>query len=177
MRTVLIAVVQLVCAGALWWLSRDAGPAAPVTSGDVRESDEDPAGTRVDAASLLDAGTIDMSDAKRSERAQVSPPATDVTLIRGRCVDAAGRPIVNVRTTLSGNVNKSHELARYLCDHPPLAWRDPAPVTTGTDGTFKIRVTPPPPYEFRLHLWANDPVPTSSPASTSSITPVTTAPA
>lgn len=68
--------------------------------------------------------------------------ATDVLVVRGRCVDfESGAPLARCRVQLTGHASTGYSLAWSRTD-----WFDPPEITTGPDGTFR----------FELRLSATD---------------------
>ena len=73
------------------------------------------------------------------------------SILRGRCVDAAGRPLAGVEAFLSGWTANTERAAAWTKDHamPEGIERK---TTTGADGAFELRFWPPPPFAFSLSL-------------------------
>ncbi len=157
MRQLSIVVVVLALAGLVWWLARDGerephGP-APAVAETPRAAPND----------TVDAGAAALPGDAPAARTELAPPPADTptttpptnlnaTVIRGRCVDTSGAPIAAVKARLHGWVANQQRVDAYLRDHPPIEWRNPDPLTTGADGRFEFRITPPPPYQFALDL-------------------------
>lgn len=108
-----------------------------------------PVATTADTGAPIGAPTPPPDD--RRTAAPTSEPALPAaTRICGRCVDEAGRPLAGCRVTLSGSHPGREVLANWVRHHHDFEWQDPAPVTTGADGSFEWTVVPHEPLSFAL---------------------------
>lgn len=87
--------------------------------------------------------------------ARTEVPVPDATaaflVLRGRCVDGMGAPIVGVTVDLSSRPTTNARMEAWCAQHPA-----PAPVTatrmSDVEGVFEFRFFPPPPFQFSLGL-------------------------
>jgi hypothetical protein len=93
---------------------------------------------------------------KITPSASVDPlggPASRPAIVRGRCLDAAtGLAVAGCTAGVHGWEANQDRVESHLARFGPVEWKDPESVTTGTDGRFELRFTPPPPYQFLLTL-------------------------
>jgi hypothetical protein len=154
----LLAVVLFACIGAAtWWLLRDEAVASPPVTA-VPPAPEPAAppvvATAPPAANARDAAATPAADAAPAvERTAVA--TRDATrpecTVRGRAVDADGRPLAGVNASLTGWGANSQRTAAWARDNPEPERID-LKLLTGDDGVFAFRCWPPPPFQFSLRL-------------------------
>lgn len=89
-------------------------------------------------------------DVARTEL-RVPDPVAAILVLRGRCVDGEGAPIVGVTVELTSRPTTKTRMDAWCAQHPA-----PAPVIatrmSEVDGVFEFRFFPPPPFQFSLAL-------------------------
>lgn len=150
-RIVVAAIVVILLVGVAIWLQGNQGaliakpPAAPV---------EQPA-----APSLATADAQPIAARERVDVASESPAVPELHLdlahVRGRCVDEAGAPLVGCTVKLDGWGSNANRMAMQ----GEVAWHDPEPIVTGTDGRFDVRFAPPSGLQFSLEVSTDGRVP------------------
>jgi len=81
------------------------------------------------------------------ERAPEDGPAPSLAVVRGRFVFPGGTPARGVRVALEGSRASEERVKRFGM---PASWVDPAPVVSGPDGRFELRLDPPRAFCFEL---------------------------
>jgi hypothetical protein len=154
MRLLLIVAVVALAAVA-WILARGAArpPDAPANETAATESATEPA--HVEDAAIRSAIAAPASaSAERTEIAATHAPASprsDLTILRGRCVDAAGAPLHGVTVTLHGGPDDPVVVS--LMGHLVSPSAESPPTTrTGADGRFELRCVPARGEPYDLHL-------------------------
>lgn len=127
-----VAAALFVVAG-VWWAGGGGPPAAPFASASDR--DVAPVGSAFEQPAI---------DRRLAEPSVVppAPPAPEVAIVHGRCVDASGTPLAGcaVRVTaVPGGVGRE---LRWQQRHGAFSWQEPATITTDEGGTFRIEVPP-----------------------------------
>ncbi len=94
--------------------------------------------------------TSDVASAEAAARVELpddDPRELEPMLLRGRCVDQRGAPIVGVTGRITGKPTTKVRMAAWCARHP-----EPGPLderfTTDVDGVFELRFWPPPPFQF-----------------------------
>lgn len=110
-------------------------------------------------AALVEHSAAKAAPAEANAKAErTAAPAVDaagpVCILRGRCVDAAGKPIAGVQVSLTGWGANDQRVQAWLSDHDEPQRIDQK-LTTGSDGAFSFRFWPPPPFQFALRLHAD----------------------
>ncbi|MFO1076853.1 MAG: sigma-70 family RNA polymerase sigma factor [Planctomycetota bacterium] len=118
--------------GAVRTAARDA-PVAPSTARDAPAQ-------RVHAA------------APASHREQIDELRLAEAVIRGRCVDARGRPLAGCRVALAGECDPGLALEDWARHNYDPQWGDPPPVPTHDDGRFELRFVPHEPLRFEVSM-------------------------
>ncbi|MEQ1631523.1 MAG: carboxypeptidase-like regulatory domain-containing protein [Planctomycetota bacterium] len=134
----------------------DPQPAQPTTSSSAVPAPRlDPAVAPVTAVTSIESereSHAATDDVRRSVAPTTAPASLgSECLLRGRCVDGAGRPMADVIVRLKGTPGHSERLAAWGRDHDEPDPYDET-ITTDSDGGFEFRFWPPPPFQFYLEL-------------------------
>lgn len=144
------AAMGLFAAGYVWLGPATPGPVAPVGAADAPAAAATVAldGHPV-AIPLTGGGTLPLAAAQR-DPVPASGPVSDC-MVRGRCVDEAGRPLAGVTAELNGWAGNDQRLAAWRKQHGEPK-RVVEKTETGSDGVFTFRFVPPPPFVFALRI-------------------------
>lgn len=129
--------------------SRSATTASPPSAGAPVVAAPPPAGI----ALPLGQGSLTLPTIPAAPREPAASTASAAAecVVRGRCVDEAGRPLAAMTVELDGWVANDQRLAAWCKQHDEPAGIDER-VITGSDGVFAFRFWPPPPFRFGLRL-------------------------
>ncbi|MEQ1632792.1 MAG: hypothetical protein ABL997_10495, partial [Planctomycetota bacterium] len=151
MKKLAVLFALLVAAALAWWAwsSDPEVTTTDSTSTPVPAPSPNAASAAVAAFAepIADAST-QRTSAPVPEQAAVQGPES---ILRGRCIDAAGQPIVGVEATLHGWGANEARMAAWTKDHDEPD-ETTSKTTTGADGVFEFRFWPPPPFQFALDL-------------------------
>ena len=149
-RVPIFIVIAAAIGGIVWWLfqgPKSAPAVIPATSAPATFAQpESVPEARPEVRKIMPTAFVESEPA-----GQPRSRAESAAVFRGRCVDAAtGAPLAGCVADLHGWESNSQRVNEHVSKHGPVDWRDPDDVTTGADGRFEIRFSPPPPYQFLL---------------------------
>ncbi|HLQ36250.1 MAG TPA: sigma-70 family RNA polymerase sigma factor, partial [Planctomycetota bacterium] len=106
-------------------------------------------------AAAADTGNHGQANAAASPREVMTmsaPAGGPIATIRGRCIDAQGRPVPGCIVELSGSAPSEADYEKWIQQHPDRPWHQPEPLSTTADGDFELHFAPLPILRFSLRL-------------------------
>ncbi|MFN7591260.1 MAG: hypothetical protein ACK5UQ_22515, partial [Planctomycetota bacterium] len=150
MKKLAVLFALLVVAAVAWWAWSSNTPEVATES--TTPNADAPANTARAEVAISSGPTAEATTQRTSalvpENASSQGPES---ILRGRCVDAAGRPLAGVEALLSSWTANTERAAAWTRDHA-MPERIERKTTTGADGAFELRFWPPPPFAFSLSL-------------------------
>lgn len=145
------ATAGLLAAGYVWFGPTTPGPVAAVGAAELPAA---PATVALDgqpvAIPLTGGGALPLAATAQRDPVPASRAASEC-VVRGRCVDEAGRPLAGVNADLFGWAGNDQRLAAWRKQHGEPKGVDEK-AETGSDGVFTFRFVPPPPFVFALRV-------------------------